>query len=198
MITVTEAAQKKLVEIMHAKGQQGSALRLRITGRGSDEFKYDLRFVDPASREKSDTLLQLPDLPLLIDEDTAQHIPGTVIDFGGLADGGLRIHNPNPVWEDETSAAVATVIAKQINPGIKAHGGYVDLVEVKEDVAYITMNGGCQGCGLAAVTLKQGIDRMIREAVPAIHDVVDTTTHAQGKNPFFRTALGGQSPLVRS
>jgi Fe/S biogenesis protein NfuA len=196
MITVTDAARNKLIEIMNAKGQHGSALRLRITGRGSDEFNYDLRFVEMETCADDDARIDLEGLTLLIDGETAQHLPGTVIDFGGLAAGGLKIDNPNPVWEDATAAAVAMVIAKQINPGIKAHGGTINLVDVKEDVAYITMNGGCQGCGMAAVTLKLGIDRMIREAVPSIREVVDTTEHTQGKNPFFAAMANGQSPLA--
>src|SRR5690349_14476455 len=95
MITVTDAAQKKLVEIMNSKGQHGSALRLRITGRGSDEFKYDLRFVDPATQSEGDVPLYAGPLAILIDGETAKYLPGTVIDFAGLADGGLRIDNPN-------------------------------------------------------------------------------------------------------
>lgn len=198
MITVTDAARKKLIEIMQAKQQQGAALRLRITGRGSEEFNYDLRFIDPETCAEGDTLIELEGLPLLIDAETATHLPGTVIDYSGLAGGGLRIDNPNPVWEDETARAVAQVIAKQINPGVRAHGGYVNLIDVQDGVAYISMNGGCQGCGVAAITLRHGIEKTIREAVPAIQSVVDTTDHTQGKNPFFRSASGGQSPFARS
>lgn len=198
MITVTDAARKKLIDIMQAKKQHGSALRLRITGRGSEEFNYELRFVDPATRAEGDTLVDVEGLPLLIDAESAPHLPGTVIDFGGLAEGGLRIDNPNPVWEDEIARAVAEVIARQINPGVRSHGGYVNLIDVQDGVAYISMNGGCQGCGVASVTLKHGIEKTIREAVPAIQSVVDTTDHTQGKNPFFRSAVSGQSPFARN
>ena len=197
-LTITEAAQNKLIEIMRAKNQQGSALRLRITGRGNEEFNYDMRFVDPLSCTHDDAALDFGELTVLIDPETAQHLPGTVIDFRGLTGGGLSIDNPNPVWEDATATAVAQVIAKQINPGVKAHGGRIDLVEVKEGVAYITMNGGCQGCGVANMTLKLGVERMIREGVPQIQSVVDTTDHSQGKKPFFLAGLAGQSPLASS
>src|SRR5688572_20171730 len=129
MITITDTARKKLIEIMNAKNQHGSALRLRITGRGNEEFNYDLRFVDPLSCTETDSALEFDDLMVLIDAETAQHIAGTVIDFRGLTGGGLSIDNPNPVWQDATAAAVAEVIAKQINPGVKAHGGRIDLID---------------------------------------------------------------------
>jgi Fe/S biogenesis protein NfuA len=196
MITITDNARSKLIEIMQAKNQHGSALRLRITGRGNEEFNYDMRFVDPTSCTDGDAVIEFGELRVLIDEETGQHIAGTVIDFRGLTGGGLSIDNPNPVWEDATAAAVAQVIAKQINPGVKAHGGRIDLVDVRENVAYITMNGGCQGCGVASMTLKMGVERQIREGVPQIQSVIDTTDHTQGKKPFFHPAMTGQSPFA--
>ena len=78
------------------------------------------------------------------------------------------------------------VIEERINPGIAMHGGNVTLVEVREDVAYLEMSGGCQGCGMAAVTLKQGIERMLTEEVPEIQGVVDVTDHSTGDNPYYQ------------
>jgi Fe/S biogenesis protein NfuA len=198
MITITDNARSKLIEIMQSKNQHGSALRLRITGRGNEEFNYEMRFVDPLSCTEVDAVLEFDDLRVLIDAETAQHISGTVIDFRGLTGGGLSIDNPNPVWEDVTAAAVAEIVAKQINPGVKAHGGRIDLVDVRDNIAYITMNGGCQGCGVASMTLKMGVERQIREGVPQIQAVVDTTDHTQGKKPFFHPAMNGQSPFAGS
>lgn len=72
-----------------------------------------------------------------------------------------------------------------INPAVAAHGGMVSLIDVKENVVYLQMGGGCQGCGMADVTLKQGIEMMIREEVPEIVDIIDVTDHAAGQNPYF-------------
>ncbi len=68
------------------------------------------------------------------------------------------------------------------------------LLEVKDAVAYIQLGGGCQGCGMVDVTLKQGIEVRIREAVPAIREIVDSTDHAGGKNPYYQPSKGGPSP----
>jgi Fe-S cluster biogenesis protein NfuA len=90
---------------------------------------------------------------------------------------------------------VDEVIEHKVNPGIAMHGGQVTLLDVDHGVAYINKSGGCQGCGLANVTLKQGVERMIREAAPEIVQVVDTTQHALGVNPYYRSPQG-ESPLA--
>jgi len=80
---------------------------------------------------------------------------------------------------------VLQVLNEQVNPAIAAHGGRADLVAVEEPVAYLHLSGGCQGCGMAAVTLRQGIEAMIIDAVPEITEVVDVTDHARGTNPYY-------------
>jgi Fe/S biogenesis protein NfuA len=80
------------------------------------------------------------------------------------------------------------VLETQINPAIASHGGRADLVAVEEGVAYLRLSGGCQGCGMAAVTLGQGIEVAILDAVPEIERVVDVTDHASGTNPYFESA----------
>ena len=66
--------------------------------------------------------------------------------------------------------------------------GFVDLVAVEEDIVYLRLSGGCQGCGLATVTLSQGIEVALRDALPEIVSVVDVTDHASGANPFYEAA----------
>ena len=90
--------------------------------------------------------------------------------------------------------AVQKVIDEDINPAVASHGGVVTLLDVRDATAYIQLGGGCQGCGMADVTLKQGIEVRIREMVPSILGVVDTTDHAEGSNPYFRPSKGGRSP----
>ena len=94
--------------------------------------------------------------------------------------------------------AVQQVIDREINPSIASHGGIVNLldVDVEQGIAYVQMGGGCQGCGMASVTLKQGVEVRILEAVPAITQVVDSTDHASGSNPYYQPAKGaGASPF---
>ena len=90
----------------------------------------------------------------------------------GLADGPL-------------ADRVKQVIEMQVNPAIASHGGSVTLVEIRDDIVYLEMMGGCQGCGMAAVTLAQGIRRIIMENVPDVRDIVDVTNHDAGVNPYY-------------
>ncbi len=87
--------------------------------------------------------------------------------------------------EDELRERVQEVIEREINPQVAAHGGFISLLDVKENVVYIQMGGGCQGCGMADVTLKQGIEKAIRHAVPQIGEILDATDHASGRNPYY-------------
>lgn len=78
------------------------------------------------------------------------------------------------------------LIDQQINPGVAAHAGFVELVDVRDDTVYLRLGGGCQGCGAADFTLRQGIESVIRREVPDIRQVVDITDHAAGENPYYR------------
>ena len=80
---------------------------------------------------------------------------------------------------------VQQVLDEMINPGVASHGGFVELLDVKDDNVFIRMGGGCQGCGAADVTLKMGIERLIREQVPQVREIFDTTDHASGMNPYY-------------
>ena len=99
--------------------------------------------------------------------------------------GGFSFDNPNPMWVDELSQKVAEIINSEVNPAVASHGGVVELVGVDENKAIIAFGGGCQGCGMADVTLKQGVEVMIKEKVPEIIEVIDSTDHAAGTNPFY-------------
>lgn len=82
--------------------------------------------------------------------------------------------------------AVQDVLDTTINPAIASHSGLITVVGVRDRVVYVKMSGGCQGCSAASVTLRQGVEAMLREEIPEIADIVDTTDHAAGETPFFR------------
>lgn len=200
MITFTPLAIERIVEIMRAEGKDGQALRVAIQGRGRGGFTYRLGFVDAAERTDGDTVIEAGAFQALVDADSAPDLAGTTIDYVETpVQSGFRIDNPNPLWRDPTAQAVQKVLDDDINPAVGSHGGWVSLIDVRDGVAYIQLGGGCQGCGMADVTLKQGIVVRIREAVPAVTEVIDTTDHAGGANPYYRPAKGGggESPMAR-
>ncbi len=77
------------------------------------------------------------------------------------------------------------LLDQQVNPAIAAHGGYAALQKVEDSKAYITMGGGCQGCAMSALTLREGIETAILTSIPEVTEVVDTTDHSSGENPFY-------------
>ncbi|MGH9368965.1 MAG: NifU family protein [Thermoanaerobaculia bacterium] len=90
--------------------------------------------------------------------------------------------------EGDLKWAIGDLLEREINPAVAQHGGWVELIDVKKNNVYIRLGGGCQGCGAADVTLKQGIERAIRDLVPAVGEILDTTDHASGRNPYYSAA----------
>jgi Fe-S cluster biogenesis protein NfuA len=80
---------------------------------------------------------------------------------------------------------VQTLLTEEINPAVESHGGYVSLIDVKGNTIYIQLGGGCQGCGMAHITLKHGIEQAIRARIPEVGEILDTTDHASGSNPYY-------------
>ncbi len=189
MIVITELATRKIAELLASEGRPGQALRIGIQGRGMGGFQYRLGFVDPSDRAADDTVVDAGPFQVYVDAASGGDLAGTTIDYVETpVQSGFRIDNPNPLWRDATAQAVQKVIDEEINPAVGGHGGFVTLLEVKEGVAYIRFGGGCQGCGMVDTTLKQGVTVRIREAVPAIREILDTTDHANGTNPYYRAS----------
>ncbi|HET7224462.1 MAG TPA: iron-sulfur cluster assembly accessory protein [Candidatus Eisenbacteria bacterium] len=196
MIHVTDIAREKIQGLLQAEGRQGLALRFAVEGRGPGGWQYRLGFVGPEERQADDHAFDAGGFQVLVDPASLEHVDGTTIDFVETPEqSGFRIDNPNPVWKDPVAQAVQKVLDEEINPAVASHGGFVTLLDVKEDVVYIQLGGGCQGCGMVDVTLKQGIEVRIRELVPSIREIVDSTDHAGGRNPYYRPSKGaGASP----
>jgi Fe-S cluster biogenesis protein NfuA len=90
--------------------------------------------------------------------------------------------------EGDLEWAIRDLLDREINPAVGQHGGFVELIDVKKNNVYLRLGGGCQGCGAADVTLKQGIEKAIRSLAPAVGEILDTTDHAAGRNPYYAPA----------
>jgi len=173
------------------------ALRVEILGSTGTEFTYDLTFEPVASAGEDDALDSSGDLPVLIPAASIDDLAGATLDH--VAPTGLIIRNPNrprpKVITHEELELVGSVEEKirllldgEINPSLAMHGGYASLDRVEDDTAYVVMGGGCQGCGLAQLTLTEGIKAQIENRIPEIREVVDVTDHAAGSNPFYEAS----------
>lgn len=133
-----------------------------------------LEFVGPAGA-----------LKMGIDNMLRHYVP----EVGGVAD--YRDALPKPGLDTEEAKVIQQLLVERINPQVAGHGGSIALVDVQGDTAYIRLDGACQGCGMADVTLKQGVATEIQSAVPAITAVLDVTDHAGGTNPYYQPGKGG-------
>jgi Fe/S biogenesis protein NfuA len=201
IVTVTPHAAEKVKEFRAKVDDPDSqAMWIRVTGVHRGEFTYDLalRSLDAAS--PADEVVHADGLPVVIAGEDVESLRGATIDWSDdLMRGGLTVSNPNrpqvvtpALGNGELSGdveeRVAQVIDRRINPAIAQHGGRAMLDRVEQGVAYVRLGGGCQGCGMATVTLDQGIESAILESVPEIRQVVDVTDHAAGENPYYQPA----------
>jgi Fe/S biogenesis protein NfuA len=197
-LTITPIAKEQILAAIAEEERQGLGLRVAISGRGPTGFRYSLDLVAPGENLPDDVVIEEGEFKIFVDKKSAPKLEGTTIDFViRLQESGFKFENPNSMWGDERAKKVQEVIDQRINPSIAAHGGYVTLLDVRDEVAYISFGGGCQGCGMVDVTLKQGVQVMIKEAVPELKDVLDTTDHAAGTNPYYQgPAAGAESPIA--
>jgi Fe/S biogenesis protein NfuA len=195
MIDITDSAQEKIREILAKEEETNLALRMQIMGRGPGGFRYSLRFVPQDQREPTDERIDFDQFSVLIDAKSAENMKGSTVDFKqDTFRSGFMIDNPNPVWKDPVAQSIQELLDTKINPSVGAHGGFVSLLNYNDGTAFIASGGGCQGCGMVDVTLKQGVEVMIKEGIPEVTDVVDTTDHGSGENPYYASKQG-QSAL---
>jgi len=186
MLTITELAQNQVAEAMKSEERDDLALRIAITGRSGGGFRYQMDLVGLDETREGDAVIELDAFRVYVDSESAPDLEGASVDFvSRLSESGFKFDNPNSAWGDSVAADVQRVLDDQINPQIAAHGGVVTLIEVRDETAYVTMGGGCQGCGMADYTLRQGVEQAIIEAVPSIQRVLDQTDHAAGTNPYY-------------
>jgi Fe/S biogenesis protein NfuA len=190
MVTVSELARKKILEVRQAEGRGAAGLRIIVRNGGTARVEYALHFVEPDGSLPGDTVHDAGGFQIHIDPDSAPYLGGATLDYvDGLVESGFKVEAPNAAPAPPSgplAEAVQKVIDERINPAVASHGGWVALVGLDDDTAYLRLGGGCQGCGMVNVTLKQGIEVMIQEDVPQIRRVMDVTDHAGGKNPYYQ------------
>jgi Fe/S biogenesis protein NfuA len=201
VLTITDGAREKVLYLRSRDREpERLALRLAVSGVARGEYTYDMTLQYLDSAQPGDLVQHHDDLAVIIPADSVDKLRGSTLYLeGDVTYGGIRLHNPNspspavgtrPVADlsGDVAQRVLQVLERQINPSIASHGGAAELVAVEDGVAYLRLSGGCQGCGMATVTLTQGIEVAIRESVPEITRVADVTDHASGTNPYFESA----------
>lgn len=207
VLQITDSAREKVLRV-RAQEDDPEALGLwvEVSGISGGSFTHQMR-VAPIAEAGDDHVVQHhDDLPLVYPADDAEKLRGATVSIDGDPRyGAIVVVNPNrpespPMpglagadlegadLEGPVAKRVADVLETVVNPSIASHGGRAELVGVEGATAYLRLEGGCQGCGMAKVTLSQGIEVAIRDAAPEIEEIVDVTDHASGTNPYFESA----------
>lgn len=171
------------------------ALAVEVTGFRGPQFSYELAFIALADKKDGWVEERHEDLAVIFPPEDLEKLDGASLE---MTEAGLVMNNPNSPAPPAMSAPagdlegplverVQQVIEQQVNPAIASHGGGAELVSVDGTIAYLRLFGGCQGCGLAQVTLKQGIERIMLEAISDLTQVVDVTDHASGDDPYYQS-----------
>ena len=197
VMTVSDEAMETVLGIRDQEDDpEGLALRVEITGSRGVEYTYDLSFEEIAAADADDHRYTVGALTVLVPAATVDRLRGSELDLPrNAAQGGLVIRNPNrpdPLagidveLTGELPDKVMQLLEQSVNPALASHGGFATLVGVDDDNnVYVTMGGGCQGCAASAATLREGIQRSIKEAIPEVAEVIDATDHDAGENPFY-------------
>lgn len=201
VLHITEAARAVVLDARNAEGDADSlALWVEVTGAVDGSYTYDIYFQARRDAAPGDAVEDEGGLAVVIPELSVPRLRGARLDYSEEGEGGLVILNPNtpprpeaavPETAELTSELalrIIDVLESEVNPSIAMHGGRADLVGVDQLTAYLRLSGGCQGCGLARVTLSQGIEVALRDAIPELESIVDVTDHASGTNPYFESA----------
>jgi Fe/S biogenesis protein NfuA len=186
-LTVTDAAADKIRAAKTSDGRDDVALRVMASEDGA-RFRYELKLVATDSKDADDSVVHLGDIDLYLDRESAARLKGATLDYvEDISGSGLKFENPNQtaLARHPLAGRVQEVLDDRVNPSLASHGGVVSLVDIQEARVVLSFGGGCQGCGMADVTLKEGVAAQLKQQIPEISEVVDATDHAAGENPYY-------------
>ena len=192
MVEFTSLAKDKVLHFMQMQGNQSLAVRIQVASPSPLDPRYDITIIEPDEKCPEDLVFDGYGFDVVMEPESAKLLEGARVDWiETLTESGFKVENPNlaPIGskplEGPLADRVRQAIDQFVNPGVAQHGGNVTLVEVRDKIVYLQMGGGCQGCGMASVTLSQGIERILQEQVPEIEGIEDVTNHGAGENPYI-------------
>lgn len=201
MITVTDQARAQILAALEQHAPEKMALRVEAQANGTFEFTYAMKLIDAAEKAQDDLVVDAGGFELVMDSKSAKNLEGATIHYEeGILRSGFKFDNPNrpevprigegarPDLTGPLAERVQRLLDTELNPAVAAHGGIIHLVGVRDNKVYLGFGGGCHGCGMVDVTLKQGVEARIREVIPEVEEVIDTTDHAGGTDPYYAAA----------
>ncbi|VXD00398.1 Fe/S biogenesis protein [Pseudomonas sp. 8Z] len=191
-ITITDAAHDYLADLLSKQDTPGIGIRIFITQPGTPYAETCIAYCKPGEQKPEDTPHSLASFTAWIDALSEPFLEDAVVDYATDRMGGqLTIKAPNakvPMVNEDSplNERINYYLQTEINPGLASHGGQVSLVDVVEEgIAVLRFGGGCQGCGQADFTLKEGIEKTLLERIPELKGVRDVTDHSNRENAYY-------------
>ncbi len=187
-ITTTDRAAARIGQVRERLRRPAARVRLGLAGPQAGRLAFTFDLADPGD-DRTDELAVPgpPGVVYLVPAPLRRRLDGARIDADPTT-GALRAECTAGAGAGPLAEAVQALLDEEINPAVAAHGGVIELVDVADGIAIVAMGGGCQGCGLAEVTLSQGVRAAIQDRFPEIAEVIDVTDHAQGRNPYYQAS----------
>ena len=191
-VEFTDLAKETVLGFLEGNSDTRLALRIHVASPSPLDPRYDITLIEQHEKCEEDVVFDDSGFEVVMDPESVKILDGARIDWvETLMESGFKVENPNlePIGskplEGPLADRVQQAIEQYVNPGVAQHGGRVTLVDVRDNIVYLRMGGGCQGCGMASVTLSQGIERILKEQVPEITGIEDVTNHSEGDSPYF-------------
>lgn len=192
MIAITSEAQAYFCKLITDQDVEGLGLRMEVTNAGTPRAECELSFCEAGDAEPTDSTYDQEGFVLYVDAGSSRYLADAQIDFVADRTGGqLVVRAPNikgsaPSKDDPLDLRVQYVLDSEINPMVAAHGGQVALMDIDdENYVVLQFGGGCHGCGMVNVTLKEGVEKTLLQRIPELAGVKDATDHSTGENPYM-------------
>jgi len=193
MIQISPKAQDYFRDLLERQGGDWAGIRLSALRPGTPSADAKLEFCEPVDLQGDEWAIDCAGFTLYVDAASVPYLDSAEIDFVEAAGGGqINIRAPKIKGQAPGAAAslverVRYVLEAEVNPQLAAHGGKVAVEEITADgVVLLRFGGGCHGCSMVDATLKQGVEKTLRERVPEITAVRDATDHSSGSNPYYK------------
>ncbi len=197
MIDISERAQEHFKRLLSQQGGEDQGILLRVVSPGTPAANCELEFCDTGELTGREWTIECAGFDFHVEGDSARWLEGASVDYETSATGGqLNIRAPGikgvmPDGQAGVVERVRYVLEAEINPQLASHGGRVSLLEIDASGSVLLQfGGGCHGCGMVDVTLKQGVEKTLRQRVPEITSVRDATDHGTGETPYYSKEEG--------
>jgi len=186
-IKISKKAQEHILDKLNSSAEKFQGISIIVDPKTDRKANYSIQFIELSNTSSENIAINFGEFQVLVSKEGIPYLEGTEVDLNDESE--LEAFNPSMSITEISGSVedqIRHVLEEEVNPMVASHGGVVSLLEVKDQNAYLEFGGGCQGCGMIDVTLKHGVEVMIKAQIPEIEAIYDVTDHAEGTNPYYQ------------